>query len=399
MTDTWVCVIGGGKSQMPFIEAAGERGLNTVVFDRDPDAPAKGIATEFVTMSTHDTDGVIAYLEAHPRDLVGCFTYSSYEGALLTTSAIVDRFGLRGLRRKALDRMWSKPEMLRALDSAGLATTDWTVTSDPVELEEFVARQGAAIVKPARGGVGSVGVAFVAPGREGIGELLATACAASSDGMALIEGYLAGSEYSVDGYVAGGTAVVLAVSRKSSLGAEGGFVMAGFVTGPGAIQEDVASALTGLADPVLDAAGLDDSYFSLDVIESDGELFVIDVGPLLDAKIDRLLHHAGVDVYGVASDIGLGAAVAIALSPGRAHALRFLYASESGVLAMGAAGRVKTQGGFAHLEFEKAAGDEVRPPESVADVVAWVIGSGSDASLVEADLFRLDLSDRIVISS
>ena len=66
---------------------------------------------------------------------------------------------------------------------------------------------------------------------------------------------------------------------------------------------------------------------------------------------------------------------------------------------MGAAGRVETQGGFAHLEFEKAAGDEVRPPESVADVVAWVIGSGSDASLVEADLFRLDLSDRIVISS
>ncbi len=161
----------------------------------------------------------------------------------------------------------------------------------------------------------------------------------------------------------------------------------------------MASALTGLAEPVLSAAGLDDSYFSLDVIESDGGLFVIDVGPLLDAKIDRLLHHAGVDVYGVASDIGLGGPVAAALSLGRAHALRFVYASEPGVLAMGTAGRVKTKGGFAYLEFEKTAGDEVRPPESVADVVAWVIGSGSDASLVEADLFRLDLSDRIVISS
>ena len=83
MTDTWVCVIGGGRSQVPFIEAAGERGLNTVVFDRDPDAPAKDIATEFVAMSTHDTDGVIAHLDEHPRDLAGCFTYSSFEGALL----------------------------------------------------------------------------------------------------------------------------------------------------------------------------------------------------------------------------------------------------------------------------------------------------------------------------
>ena len=106
-----------------------------------------------------------------------------------------------------------------------------------------------------------------------------------------------------------------------------------------------------------------------------------------------------VDVYGVASDIGLGAPTATALSPGRAHALRFIYASEPGVLAMDSAGRVKTQGGSAHLEFEKAAGDRVRPPESVADVVAWVIGSGSDASRVEADLFLLDLSNRIVISS
>jgi len=338
-------------------------------------------------------------LEEHPRNLVGCFTYSSFEGALLTTSAVVARFGVRGLRREALDRMWSKPEMLRALDSAGLATTDWMVTSDPVELGEFAARHGAAIIKPARGGIGSVGVSFVAAGTERIEDLVTKACAASSDGLALVERFLSGNEYSVDGYVSGGTAVVLSVSRKSSLGAEGGFVMVGFVTGPGAIQEDVASALTGLAEPVVSAAGLDDSYFSLDVIESDGALFVIDVGPLLDAKIDRLLHHAGVDVYGVASDIGLGAPIAGALSLDRAHALRFIYASELGVLAVGLAGRVNTQVGSAHLEFEKAVGDQVRPPESVADVVAWVIGSGSDARLVEADLFLLDLSDRIVISS
>ncbi len=398
MTDAWVCVIGGGRSQLPFIDAASERGLSTVVFDVDPDAPAKAVATEFIAMSTHDTDGVVAHLEGNPRNLAGCFTYSSYEGALLTTAAVVDRFGLRGLRPETLDRMWSKPEMLCALDDAGLATTDWIVTSDPADLEEFVARCRAAIVKPARGGVGSVGVSFVDADTTDGRDRLAAACVASSDGTALVEGHLAGSEYSVDGYVSGGRGVVLSVSRKSSLGADGGFVMTGFVTGPGAMPDDVASALNALADPVLSAAGLDDSYFSLDVIESGGDLFVIDVGPLLDAKIDRLLHHAAVDVYGIASDIVLGAPTATALPLDRAHALRFVYASEPGVLTKDSAGRLETSGGSAYLEFEKTVGDVVGPPESVADLVAWVVASGSDARHVEADLLLLDLSDRIVIS-
>ncbi len=93
----WVCIIGGGKSQVPFIEAARAQGARTLVFDGDPAAPAREIADRFVPISTHDTAGVLEHCEGlDDGPLSGCFTYSSYEQALVTTAAVVERFGLRG---------------------------------------------------------------------------------------------------------------------------------------------------------------------------------------------------------------------------------------------------------------------------------------------------------------
>ncbi len=391
MPSAWVWVIGGGRSQIPFIEAAGERGLNTVVFDRDPGAPAKQIATEFVAMSTHDTDGVIAYLEDHPRDLVGCFTYSSFEGALITTTEVVGHFGVRGLTADAFGRTSLKSEMRRHLKDAGLPVPAWERIEDLVTLEEFRGREGRVMIKPAQGSVGSEGVAVLDLDAADSAEILARACGISSDGMAIVESFIEGPEYSVDGFVLDGQAQVLAVSRKHSGGPSAPFVIGGFVID--GMRSD--AGLTSMAGATLAALTLDDSYFSLDVIESGGGFLVIDAGPLLDAKVDRLLHHGGVNVYGIAADIALGHIPDLLTLGSGAHGLRFLYADGPGILLSAEPGRFEHGGSEMVLEMEKAAGDRVRTPQSVSDVLGWVCASGSDADQVWTALSTFDPSDRI----
>jgi len=147
-------------------------------------------------------------------------------------------------------------------------------------------------------------------------------------------------EYSVDGFVAGGTPTVLLVSRKHIGGPDGGVLMAGFAAGAAVVPAEVRSRVEALVGPVLEAGGLDDSYFSLDVIDTGDGGFGIDAGPLLAAKIDRLLHHAGVDVYGIAPDLARGAPVEPGIPAASAVALRFLYASEPGRLTKAEGGSI-----------------------------------------------------------
>ena len=121
--EAWICVIGGGKSQAPFISAAESLGARTLVFDGDPAAPGGELADRFVAVSTHDTAAVLNHLDGFDGGpLAGCFTYSSYEQALTTTAAVVERHGLVGLTTEALHRTWSKAQMRAHLDAVGIAT-------------------------------------------------------------------------------------------------------------------------------------------------------------------------------------------------------------------------------------------------------------------------------------
>ncbi len=388
---------------MPFIEAAAGRGLSTVVFDVDSEAAAKAVATEFVTMSTHDTDGVIAHLERTGRDLVGCFAYSSYEGALRTATAVVDRFGVRGLTTEAFTRTSSKLMMRYHLTNAGILVPDWERISDPVHLEEFISRHGRVMVKPARGSVGSEGVAVLEAGASDATAVLSRACDISSDQLAIVESYIDGAEYTVDGFVLDGEVHVLSVGRKHSGGPNARFVVAGYVMGDSAVHTAEETELESLAAATVAALAMDNTYFSLDVLTADGVFFVIDAGPLLDAKIDRLLHHAGVNVYDIASGIAVGGPILVSKPGSGCHGLRFLYADRSGILGRVMSGRFTASDDSGEiqivLEMGKGTGDGFRSPQSVADVLGWVCASGTDADGLWSTLARVDLVDYIELGS
>lgn len=400
----WICVIGGGKSQLPFVRAARRLGAETLVFDRDPDAPARAAATRFEACSTHDAGEIVRRCEAFfgERAPRGCLTYSSHEKALLSAAAVTERYGLEGIPRETVRRTTSKEVWKGLLSEAGIPTPAWIRlgAGEEPRLEAFLERHGSAVLKPSRGSAGSSGVAVLEAGDSGTAELLGRACGASSDGEAIAEEHLKGEEYSVDGCVWDGSCRVLGVSRKH-VGTPGRpFLIEGFQF-DGA-PEPPNGELRRLAGEVCRALDLENTFFSLDVICDGERRGVIDLGPLLDAKLDRLLDHAGAGIYELGVRLALpagGEPFPIgdeALRAARGCALRFIYAAREGRLANISPGlrAGKGAGGEAFsfvLELEKRPGERVRPPRSLADAAGWVIHCGGDA---EASWRRLSAVER-----
>jgi biotin carboxylase len=181
---------------------------------------------------------------------------------------------------------------------------------------------------------------------------------------------------------------LLSISNKFTF--EPSFVIDGYAAGKvvegGQPTAELSRVLEELGVRVITGLEINDSLFSIDVLVCNGKLLVVDVGPLLDAKMDRLLEIAGTDIYELQCHLATGQRIL----PGRfppprtkGYALRFLYSRASGVLepANGKSLPTRTPRGSGRIEWERRPGDRVGPPSSVADTLGWVMVIGEDRSM------------------
>lgn len=391
---SWVCIIGGGGSQLPFVRRAVELGLNTLVFDQNPHSEARSVANVFVPMSTHDSNAVLQHcIELQGRVAISsCFTNSSHEKALTTAAIINDYFGLPGIRERMLNRTSSKHEMHHILKSVGLRTPVYRALKSLDDLKSFMKINGQVLIKPARGGAGSMGVSVVSEESLELEEKLNVALANSSDCCVLAEKFIEGVEYSVDGYVDGLGCHVLAVSRKHVRKSSDSLVIQKFITGVS--DPELLRALCETAKRAVTSLDINDTFFSFDIIGTNSGLYIIDAGLQLDAKIDRLLNFSGMDIYSTPfrAFANNASGVSTQIPPG--YELEFLYAESDGVISSLAQSYTNKN----HLiEFEKRVGDHVRRPSCVSDVIGWIVRK-TDAGSIEFDHENSDLSSLFEVS-
>ncbi|MDZ7771586.1 MAG: ATP-grasp domain-containing protein [Balneolaceae bacterium] len=422
----WLIVIGGSDSQFPYIGSARDLGLNTLVFDRDPAAVGGEIAHHHEVCSTHDAGEILRRCEEllDPGQVAGCMTSSSHQKALASTAAVVEHYGLRGISRETVRRTTDKDLWKELLRDADIPTPRWERVERGGELGKLLDQEEALILKPASGGVGSAGVSLVRKGDPEAERLLWEACEASSDHSALAERWVEGPEYSVDGYVSRGNCRVAGISRKYVRGADENFVIEGYAMG--ALDRDTERLLKKTAVRVCRALEIDHSFFSLDVKVSGHTAWVVDLGPLLDAKMDRLLWYAGRSVYELGvrlalrgehewpvedgdappfngfdrpeawSKVAMPSPQTLSFSGGKA--LRFLYAEREGKLRDdGPLSFLKKVDSVHELPFtfelEKEEGETVRPPRSVADTVGWLMHHSVPAEKVWARIQAIDAEE------
>lgn len=211
---TRIVIVGCGFPQLSLVRAAKRQGLHVIGADANPRAVAVKLCDDFAEVSTSDVDGLCDLIA---RVGAVAVTTTGSEVSLKATASVAARRTLPfyidpGTVRRCQD----KDAMRAAYRDAGLAVPAFAPCERLEDARAFARERGfPLVVKPSRGW-GQRGVARVGTDAELVRAFEDARAHSASAGlpMALVEEWLDGREYSVNGWIEQGRLVSYCVTER-----------------------------------------------------------------------------------------------------------------------------------------------------------------------------------------
>ncbi|MBI2394039.1 MAG: ATP-grasp domain-containing protein [Deltaproteobacteria bacterium] len=395
-----VLIVGCGFPQLSLIRLARRLGHHVIGADLNPRAPAVKDCDEFVEVSTNDVDGLLAALWKTRADAI---TTSGSEVALKATAHVAARAKLPfHADPETIRRCQEKDAMRAGYEAGGVPVPPYSRCETFAELEAFVQAHGfPVVVKPSRGW-GQRGVARVDDRSELAVAFDGAMAQSKSAGLAMVvvEAFLEGGEYSVNGWIEDGRLVSYCVTERLTVPGKrplGVMVAELFPSGlPGEEEARVVEAAR------LGAAALGHTRgpcYSQVMSSPKGAVLLetaARMGGGFDADVTRLA--SGVDLYervlGVALD---DRALERSGKKHEAHPAaiaKFLIGKPGVVRSIDGVDRARARRGVVEADVFVPVGGEVLPLTDSAKRAGYVLswGDGRDAVVATADAALADIS-------
>jgi biotin carboxylase len=211
MTPAFV-LTGGSRSQLGLLEQARALGHEVCVVDGSPDAPLLAEADHRVVRSFTDVTGVLGELETQGIEPVAVATMGS-DQAVLPTAQLAERLGLPGLPVDTARTVADKRRMRAAFDRRKVRCPKGREAASFEEAEQAFHQLGAPVVVKPVDGSAQRGVTEVRAEVE-LSAAVDRALAASRTGALVLEQYLDGEEYTVNGFLLEREYVPMSVTRR-----------------------------------------------------------------------------------------------------------------------------------------------------------------------------------------
>ncbi|WP_372662053.1 ATP-grasp domain-containing protein [Amycolatopsis kentuckyensis] len=324
---------------------------------------------------------------AWARDRSFDAVYALQELAQVAVAETAEAVGAPGNPPEAVHRVRTKDACREALAAAGFPQPVVRLCAEEAEAEAFLREHaGPWIVKP-RDAMGSTGVSLVTEA----GQLPAAIALLPDANPFLVEQFVDGPEFSVEGVFLGGEPKILAITAKEKVPPPF-FVETGHVlpaplpdTRRREIEEQVSSALRTL--------GLRVGGFHVELWLTPAGVVLGEVhGRFGGDWIHRMLAHAipGLELYGLVFDDMLGRPLPdVPLEPTRGAAVRYFTPPPGRLAAIEGWDDVLAHPAVLYAELGVQPGDEIKPLHRSGDRVGLVV-VGADtpeaASALAADL-------------
>ncbi|MFC1525526.1 ATP-grasp domain-containing protein [Candidatus Latescibacterota bacterium] len=271
--ERYVAVLGGNELACPAIEHLERLGYRTLVLDRNTDAPARRVASEFVPVDFSDSSATVAAVA--PFELRGVLALNDF--GVISAAQLAESRGLPGYTQRAAHRLTNKIAMKNCWRASRLPIPNYTWMST---CELLAGGQPSwdhypCIAKPAFSGGGSRGV-FLA---ESLDHLRRGVRDTQSDyrvGQVLIEEYVIGSEHTVEVLVVAGVPHVLSISDKLNYPRSVAIVQR--LTFPGPRGHHYRAQIEGLVSSACTSLELDCGCAHFEVLVRDGSVLLLEVG-------------------------------------------------------------------------------------------------------------------------
>jgi len=190
---------GGSRSQLGLLEQAHALGHQVCVVDGSADAPLLAEADHAIVRSFADVGGVAGDLEAKGIEPVAVATMGS-DQAVLPTAQLAERLGLPGLPVETARTVADKRRMRAAFEKRKVRCPKGREATSFEEAEQAFHQLGAPVVVKPVDGSAQRGVTEVRAEGE-LADAVDHALAASRTGALVLEQYLEGGEFTVNGFL------------------------------------------------------------------------------------------------------------------------------------------------------------------------------------------------------
>ncbi len=209
-----IVIVGCGFPQLSLIRLARRLGFHVIGADMNERAVAVPHCNDFAEVSTNDVDALAALVRTSGATAI---TTSGSEVALKATADVAARTGLPfHADPETIRRCQEKDAMRAAYEAGGVAVPPFRGCGTLEEAQAFVARVGYPIVvKPSRGW-GQRGVARCDDDGDLAPAFEAARAHSASAGLAtvVVEAWLEGREYSVNGWIEDGVLQSYCVTER-----------------------------------------------------------------------------------------------------------------------------------------------------------------------------------------
>ena len=315
-------IIGANEFQPPLIKKKKKKGLETHVFAWEEGAVGRDEADRFYPVSITEKEEILSICrEIEPS---GCATIGS-DLAAVTVNFLTNALGLPGNPPEVAYLASNKYAMRKALREAGACVPFFTRVTSEEEAEKICDEiEYPVIVKPSDRS-GSRGICLVER-KEELTEAVRRAAELSFAGEAVIEGYIGGTEYSMETFSYEGEHSVLQITRKYTTGAPD-YIETGHIE-PAELGEEVRSAAIKEILKGLDALRIRNGASHAEFrVGDDGRPRIIEIGARMGGDCigsDLVRLSTGIDYVGAVVDGALGIRPDISPKANETAGIRFI---------------------------------------------------------------------------
>ncbi|HYM79334.1 MAG TPA: ATP-grasp domain-containing protein [Candidatus Dormibacteraeota bacterium] len=208
-----ILILGGGRYNVPSIQAAREAGFVTLVADRSPAAPGLAVADHALPIDLNDCETLVQAVAQH-GGIDG--VVSMAEVGVRAAANISTRLGLPSISEESAAHATSKSAMRRLWQAIGAYSTDFEIVSTLDDAQSAVARLGQfpLIFKPDRSFGGSRGVTRVETNEDVSTAFHAAQAGGLPDSDVVVERWVEGSEHSCEVLIWQGETSLLCIGQK-----------------------------------------------------------------------------------------------------------------------------------------------------------------------------------------
>lgn len=297
-----ILIFGGSEFQIPLIETAKKRGIQTCVLDINPNAPARSLADVFYECSVKEYEKALEIAEKFQPDGI---TAGMVDIAVLTVARICEKMGLPGLDIETAIRATDKYAMIRAFSSKNVPCPEYMLLNKNDDIDKVEVPWIPYIVKPIDM-QGSRGINLV-ENSDQKSSLILKSISASDNGTVILEEYMVGPEYSVEMVVINYQPTVLQITEKITSGAPH-FVELGHIQ-PAMLPDETKSKIIDVAEQAVRSIGIKNSIVHAEVIVTKNGPKMVELGARMggDGIQQQLIKlSTGIDLPNFAIDLALG---------------------------------------------------------------------------------------------